>query len=122
MKNQSAVRAHNFWQKAFSWLAVYAAWLVAIALTGLGFLLLRSAISQWYVVLSLPPSAHKAVDRLLIFFGGALWVFLIFYLEGYLRLGIKRGTLRDRVRTTFLRLGAFTLSAGLLLWAVQWFA
>jgi len=116
------VSERKIWQHALHMMGVYAAWLAAIALSGLGFLLLRSAVSQWYVVLALPPNAHKAVDRLLIVFGGALWIFLIFYWEGYLRLGIKRGTLGGRTRATFLRIGAFTLIAGLLLWAVQWFA
>lgn len=116
------MRESSFWQSALNSLGVYATWLAAIALSGLGFLLFRSAVSQWYVVLALPARAHKATDRLLLVFGGMLWVFLIFYLEGYLRQGAKRGVLRDRIRTTLVRTGGFALVAALLLWAVQWFA
>ena len=102
--------------------SVYLAWLLAIVLSGVGFWLMRSAISQWYIVLPLPPNAHKVTDRSLIFFGGTFWVFLIFYLEGYLRQGIKRHNLVHRLRVTFTRLGGFILLCGVLLWAVQWVA
>lgn len=114
MNNQS------IWRSGLETLGVYVAWVIAIALSGVGFWLLRSAISQWYIVLSLPPNAHKAIDRSLLLFGGALWVFMIFYIEGYLRQGIKRHNLGHRLRVTFARLGGFVLVGALLLWSVQW--
>ena len=83
------------------YLLAYLLWVGAIGLIGLDFVLLRSVISQWYIVLDLPPSAHKAVDRFYIFLAGALWIFLIFFIEGYFRDGVAKATLKSRLKLVY---------------------
>ena len=80
------------------YLLVYLSWFGIIIVSALDFLLLRAAISQWYIVFNLPPNGHKAIDRFYLFFGGALWLFLIFFVEGYFRDGVVKGDLKSRLK------------------------
>jgi hypothetical protein len=100
------------------YLLVYLLWFGAIALTGLDFLLLRSVISQWYIVLDLPANAHKAIDRFYIFFAGAFWIFLIFFTEGYLRDGVIKADLKSRFKIVYGTTAAFALIMAFLLFTV----
>jgi len=105
--------------RTFQYLLAYILWFGAILLVGLDFLLLRSVISQWYIVLNLPASAHKAVDRFYIFFAGAIWLFLIFFIEGYLRAGVEKATLLSRLKVVYGRGVVFALCMVILLAAVE---
>jgi hypothetical protein len=106
-------------QRVFSFLLAYLAWFGAILLTGLDFLLVRAVINQWYVVLHLPANAHKAVDRFYLFFGSAVWIFLIFFLESYFRQGVFEQALGSRLKVIYISGVAFAVMMGLLLAAVQ---
>jgi hypothetical protein len=94
------------------YLLAYLSWFGVILLTTLDFLLLRAALSQWYIVFNLPPNGHKAVDRFYLFFGGALLLFLIFFVEGYFRDGVVKGDLKSRLK---LILGGSTVFAILMM-------
>lgn len=112
-------------QTFISYCVAYSLWFVAILLTGFGILVMRTAITQWYIVLEWLPTGLRAIDRLFIYIAGAVWVFLIFYLEGYLRAGAANGELTVRARRVYIWI-ALWLGLGTLLYATvflyaRWF-
>jgi hypothetical protein len=104
--------------RVFNFLFAYLAWFGAIILTAFDFLLLRAVISQWYVILHLPANAHKAVDRFYLFFGSAIWIFLIFFIEGYFRQGVLEANLGSRLKVIYISSAAFALMMACLLAAI----
>ena len=105
------------WQTVLSYVTVYLAWLGVISLSGLGFFIMRAAIDQWYVVLALPPSAHKATDRVYLYLVGVFWIFLIFLAEGYFRQGVEKDDLTRRLRRVYIGVVTY-LAIGMLLLGV----
>jgi hypothetical protein len=105
--------------RTLQYLLAYFLWFGAILLIGLDFLLLRSVISQWYIVLNLPPSAHKVIDRFYIFFAGAIWIFFIFFIEGYFRAGVEKERLPAHLKVVYGRGVVFALCMVILLAAVE---
>jgi hypothetical protein len=87
--------------RIFHYLLAYLLWFGAILLIGFDFLLLRSVISQWYIVLNFPANAHKAVDRFYLFVAGAIWIFLIFLIEGFFRDGVFKQDLSSRLKIVY---------------------
>ena len=89
------------WKSFYQYSIVYLAWFASIALSAIFLWLLRSSIDQWYVVLDFNPWAHSLVARSFVFIGGLSWLIFIFFVEGYLRAGITRQLLRQRVIQVF---------------------
>lgn len=100
----------HFW----SYLLAYTAWILSIALSGLLFLLLRSVIAQWYVILDFNPWAHSAVARFYFFFGGMAWLIFIFFAEHYFTSSIGKHRLGQRIiqvlAILLILIGSATLS------------
>ncbi len=86
----------NIWILAVRYTACYLIWFLISAI-GLWLLfLIRSNLVEDILFLRVNPWQLRALDRWFIFAMGALWIFVIFLLEGYLRKGVEQGKLLIR--------------------------
>ena len=80
----------------WQWIIAYALWAVVGALLLAIIWLVRSAMQQWFAVLQISRWSWWASHQFFVYFAGAVWIFLIFYIEGYFRDGLFKGDLRRR--------------------------